>query len=102
MGSEGFVGLSLLYDVGRSNGSVVVQAPGRASRMRAADFRRHVKEYAGPCLERLLRYANFFQVMVQQHAACTAAHNLESRMCRWILLTHDRAGGDDFPLTQDY
>lgn len=102
MGSEGFVGLSHVCDVGRSNGSVVVQAPGLASRMRAADFRRHVKAYAGPCLDLLLRYANFFQVMVQQHAACTAACNLESRMCRRILLTHDRAGGDNFPLTQDY
>ena len=23
-------------------------------------------------------------------------------MCRWILLTHDRVGGDEFPLTQEY
>src|SRR5215216_5141688 len=30
MGAEGFVGLSLLYGVERSNGTVVVQVPGRA------------------------------------------------------------------------
>ena len=29
MGAEGFVGLSLLYGVSRSNGTVVVQIPGR-------------------------------------------------------------------------
>ncbi len=23
-------------------------------------------------------------------------------MCRWILLTHDRVEGDEFPLTQEY
>jgi CRP-like cAMP-binding protein len=40
--------------------------------------------------------------MVQQHAACNAAHNLEERLCRRTLLTHDRAGGDLFPLAQDY
>jgi CRP-like cAMP-binding protein len=102
MGAEGFVGLSLVYGVGRSNGTVVVQMAGGASRMRAADFNRHVKERGGLCLDLLLRYANYFAVMVQQHAACNATHNIEARMCRWILLTHDRVGGDVFPLTQEY
>lgn len=102
MGSEGFVGLSLLYGVERSNGTVIVQLPGQASKMRAAEFNRHVKDRGGPCLDLLMRYANFFQVMVQQHAACNAAHNIEERMCRWILLTHDRVVGDEFQLTQEY
>jgi CRP-like cAMP-binding protein len=102
MGAEGFVGLSLVYGVERSGGTVVVQLAGGALRMRAADFRREVWERGGPALETLLRYANYFHVMVQQHAACNAAHNIEERMCRWILLTHDRVGGDEFPLTQEY
>jgi CRP-like cAMP-binding protein len=101
MGAEGFVGLSLLYGVERSNGTVVVQIPGRALRMRSEDFLKHVKATGGPCLEVLLRYANFFQVMVQQHAACNATHRIEERMCRWILLTHDRAGADGFALTHE-
>ena len=102
MGAEGFVGLSLIYGVGRSNGTVVVQIPGRAMRMRAADFNQHIKAAGGPCLDLLLRYANFFQVMVQQHAACNASHRIEERMCRWILLTHDRATTDTFGLTHEY
>lgn len=40
--------------------------------------------------------------MVQQHAACNAAHKIEERMCRWILLTHDRTGSNGFSLTQEY
>jgi len=40
--------------------------------------------------------------MVQQHAACNATHPLEARMCRWILLTHDRMSSDRFTLTQDF
>src|SRR3712207_5446674 len=102
MGAEGFVGLSLLFGVERSNGTVIVQLAGRASRMSAADFGRHVRGRGGPCFETLQRYANFLQAMVQQHAACNAAHNIEERMCRWILLTHDRVGRDEFPLTQEY
>lgn len=102
MGAEGFVGLSLLYGVSRSNGTVLVQVPGKAMKMRAADFKQHVKTYGGPCLELLLRYANFFQVMVQQHAACNVSHKIDERMCRWILLTHDRASTDTFQLTHEY
>ena len=100
MGAEGFVGLSLLYGVECSNGTVVVQVSGNALRMSASDFLKHVKSKDGPCLDVLLRYANFFQVMVQQHAACNAAHKIEERMCRWILLTQDRTGNNGFALAR--
>jgi len=102
MGAEGFVGLSLLYGVSRSNATVVVQISGRALRMKTADFNQQVRAQGGLCLDLLLRYANFFQVMVQQHAACNASHRVEERMCRWILLTHDRATTDTFGLTHEY
>ena len=102
MGAEGFVGLSLLYGVQRSNGTVVVQIPGRAMKMKATDFSEQIRAAGGPCLDLLLRYANFFQVMVQQHAACNASHTVEERMCRWILLTHDRASTETFALTHEY
>ncbi len=102
MGAEGFVGLSLLYGVRRSNATVLVQKPGRALRMRAADFEELVRARGGRCHELLLRYANFFAAAVQQHAACNATHAIEQRMCRWILTTHDRVEGDEFQLTQEY
>src|ERR1044072_9815150 len=50
MGADGFVGLSLLYGIEQSNGTVVVQVPGQALKMTAADFLKHVKEVGGPCL----------------------------------------------------
>lgn len=102
MGGEGFVGLSLIYGVRNSNATVLVQMPGLALRMRAADFETHVRARGGPALELLLRYANFFAATVQQHAACNATHNIESRIARWILMTHDRVGEGGFPLTQEY
>ncbi|MBV9929133.1 MAG: Crp/Fnr family transcriptional regulator [Acidobacteria bacterium] len=102
MGSEGFVGLSALYGVRRSNATVLVQMAGSALRMRVADFDAHVRARGGPAYEVLLRYANFFAAAVQQHAACNATHNIESRMSRWILMTHDRVGDGGFPLTQEY
>ena len=102
MGAEGFVGLSLLYGIERSNATVLVQLPGRALRMRTDDFLKHVVEAKGQVQDQLFRYANYFQVMVQQHAACNVAHSVEERMCRWILLTHDRAATNAFALTHEY
>ena len=102
MGAERFVGLSLLHGVEQSNATVLVQIPGSAHRMRSGDFLKLVMQTDAPSRELLWRYANFFQVMVQQHAACNVAHTVEQRMCRWILLTHDRADADVFQLTHEY
>ena len=102
MGAEGFVGLSLLFGVNRSNGTVMVQLPGTALRMRVDHFNRYVLKQDGRCRDVLLRYANFFGAMVQQHAACNATHPVDQRMCRWILQTHDRVQLNEFPLTQEY
>jgi CRP-like cAMP-binding protein len=41
-------------------------------------------------------------MMLAQTAACNRAHAVEARMCRWLLMTHDRVDGDDFPLTQEF
>jgi CRP-like cAMP-binding protein len=50
----------------------------------------------------LMRYANAVMSMLAQTAACNRAHSLEERMCRWVLMTHDRVQSDDFPLTQEF
>lgn len=102
MGAEGFVGLSLLLGTERSNADVVVQIPGRASRMRAEDFRRHVMDAGGAAYKLLLRYVDAFMAMIAQTAGCNALHKIDERMCRWVLLTHDRVGRDEFPLTHEY
>ncbi len=102
MGAEGMVGLSLIFGVEKSNATVIVQVAGRATRMRAAAFIKEVVEKGGPLFKLLQVYVNYFLGMVAQHAACNAVHPVEERMCRWILLTHDRVGRDQFQLTQEY
>jgi len=39
---------------------------------------------------------------VLQGAACNRLHSMEERCARWLLMTHDRAGEDTFPLTQEF
>lgn len=41
-------------------------------------------------------------VQAAQNTACNALHGVEKRLCRWLLLTHDRVGDDVLPLTQEH
>jgi CRP-like cAMP-binding protein len=50
----------------------------------------------------LLRYAMAFNVQVSQTAACNGRHHVEDRLARWLLMAHDRAEGDRFPMTHEF
>jgi CRP-like cAMP-binding protein len=102
MGVDGMVGLSLLFGVSKSNTTVFTQIPGSATRMSAAALQEHVIKRNGDLYKLLLRYSNAFMAMIAQVAACNNLHPLEERMCRWILMTHDRVRRDEFPLTQEF
>jgi len=39
---------------------------------------------------------------VQQTVACNAMHTTEERMCRWLLMMHDRAQGKALPYTHEF
>ncbi|SDB60202.1 Crp/Fnr family transcriptional regulator [Belnapia rosea] len=74
---------------------------GEALRIGAAPFRAAMEESA--VLRALLyRYALFFQAQVTMTAACNARHAIEQRLARWLLIAHDRAGVDEFPMTHEF
>lgn len=102
MGVEGMVGLSLLLGEEKSNTTVFTQIPGHATRMRAGAFVKHVKSERGPLYDVLQRYVNSFMAMIAQAAACNSLHPVDERMCRWILLVHDRVGRNEFPITHEF
>jgi CRP-like cAMP-binding protein len=37
-----------------------------------------------------------------QSIACNALHLVEERCARWLLMTHDRVGHDEFQLTHEF
>ncbi len=39
---------------------------------------------------------------VQQTVACNSMHTTEERMCRWLLMMHDRAQGQALPYTHEF
>jgi CRP-like cAMP-binding protein len=48
------------------------------------------------------RYTLAFVSQVFQQVACNGLHTVDQRCARWILLTHDRVGADEFPMTHEF
>ncbi|HEU4536403.1 MAG TPA: helix-turn-helix domain-containing protein, partial [Polyangiaceae bacterium] len=50
----------------------------------------------------LNRYTQALFNQIAQSAACNRAHDIEQRLARWLLMTQDRVGGPEFPLTHEF
>ncbi len=102
VGVDGMVGLPLLLGSDRSPTEAMIQAPGTFLRLGADAFREEVDRSSSTLRRLLLLYALAFQAQVTQTAACNGHHALEQRLARWLLTAHDRAEGDEFPMTQEF
>jgi CRP-like cAMP-binding protein len=101
IGNEGMAGLQAVFGVDTSAARAYCQIPGRALRLKAEVVLRE-RRRGGDFAELLLRFANATVALLDQSVACNRVHSLEERMCRWLLMTHDRVGADSFPLTQEF
>ncbi|MBA4064004.1 MAG: Crp/Fnr family transcriptional regulator [Isosphaera sp.] len=101
VGREGVAGLPAFLGTGRSPCRVFCQAPGRAWRVPAGVLREEAGR-SDSLRARLLRYTEYRLAAASQSTACGQLHPVGGRCARWLLDTHDRAGGDEFPLTQEF
>jgi len=103
IGSEGVVGMPFILgvDVPPPPAGALVQMGGTALRITPTALRQvfNVSEALRTCL---LRYMQVFYIQVSQTAVCNAHHSLEERLARWLLMAHDRAEGDQFPMTHEF
>ena len=78
-----------------------VQIAGEALRISASRLRQRAD--GSPELRRLLiRHACANLAQAHQSAACNALHELEQRLCRWLLMSQDRTASTVVRLTQQY
>ena len=101
VGKEGLVGLPLLFGVDREPAKAFVQVADGALRVTAATFQNAVAESIA-LRSLFLRYAQSYLSQVSQSSACNRAHSIDERCARWLLMTHDRVGADEFPLTHEF
>ena len=101
VGNEGMVGLPVFLGAGMIPGEAFAQVAGQSFRLSADRLRQEVRN-GGPFHDVLHRYTQALLNQISQSAACNRAHSIEQRCARWLLMTHDRVGGDDFLLTQEF
>jgi CRP-like cAMP-binding protein len=101
IGNEGMLGATLVLGIRSAPLRAVVQGSGTALRLTAAHFN-HALGSCPRLLRRLNRYLYVLMTQLAQTAACTCFHTVESRLARWLLMTHDRAHADHFHLTHKF
>ena len=101
IGREGMVGLPVVLGLIRSPHGFLIQAAGEAQRITAKDLRAVIAR--SPSVNaRLLRYVHAMMVQTAQTAYANASFDIEARLARWILMTHDRLESDELPLTHEF
>ena len=101
VGNEGMAGMPFILGIGVSGVRALVQGGGNALRMDAAHFRIEFDRNP-PLQQALYRYTYALMAQISQTAACNRFHETEARLARWLLMTRDRVGSDDFPLTHEF
>jgi CRP-like cAMP-binding protein len=101
IGNEGVVGISVAMGVQRALGRKIVQVPGHAIMINAKRFVQLLQHEKQLSLV-MHRYLYAFLREVMQACACNRSHTTEERCARWLLMAHDRAGTDQFALTQGF
>lgn len=101
VGNEGVAGISVFMGVDRATTRSLVQGGGLAMKMNAAALRRE-SSHAGSLNMLLRRYSHSLLTQISQSSACNRFHSVDSRLARWLLMTSDRIGSDEFRLTQDF
>jgi CRP-like cAMP-binding protein len=101
IGRAGVVGGVAGFGPWRAFARAIVQVPGQAGRIPCTHFRTALRR--SDCLTTLvMRCTQSIVLQIQQTAACNALHNVEQRLCRWLLLTQDYADTNVIPLTQEH
>lgn len=101
IGPEGVAGIPVVLGATSTPNQGLAQSPVEALKISANDL---VSEFrkGGHLHNLLLRFVHTMFLQVTQTAACNRLHELDQRLARWLLMTHDRLDGDQFTLTQDF
>ncbi|MBY0418291.1 MAG: Crp/Fnr family transcriptional regulator, partial [Pararheinheimera sp.] len=101
IGNEGMLGALVSIGVEPSPVQAIVQGHGLALQIEHRAFSAELKRCVK--LQQLLQqYLAFYVVQLTRLVCCNHYHETEPRLARWLLMTHDRAGDDQFFLTHQY
>jgi CRP-like cAMP-binding protein len=61
-----------------------------------------VAAFLGPFQAAVYPYTRGTMAASARTAACNSVHPNVERLARWLLMCHDRVGGDEFPITHEF
>ncbi|HJU94107.1 MAG TPA: Crp/Fnr family transcriptional regulator [Pyrinomonadaceae bacterium] len=100
VGREGFVGMSALLGGGLSRHWIWVTIGGNAIQLDAGVLDKLFVQ-SEPALKALLKCYRSLITQVSQRCVCNTRHTILERLCCWLLMIHDRVGGNKLSLTQE-
>lgn len=100
-GNDGVVGVALFLGGDTTPNRAVAQIAGGALRLKAKILHEEFAR-AGAFQHLLLRYTQALITQISQTAVCNRLHSVENRLCRWLLLSHDRVTSDELLMTQEF
>jgi CRP-like cAMP-binding protein len=101
IGREGAFGLFAAMYSRVSFNRCIVQLEGHTVRC-PIELLQHEFEASEHVRNLLVSYSETLLSQVQQTVACNSMHTTEERICRWLLMMHDRAQGEALPYTHEF
>ncbi len=98
IGHEGMLGSELLLGIQPMPWRVVTQGAGQCLRVEAEHFRALATQSVA-LRSVCQRYLMVRLQQLSRAAACERFHTIGPRLARWLLMSHDRAQADVFPVT---
>jgi CRP-like cAMP-binding protein len=100
VGKESVIGLTALLGGGTARHWTRMCIGGSLARLSKAALD-HTFTTNESALKRIMRAYASLVTQVSQRAVCNARHTVLERLACWLLMVHDRAGGDNLRLTQE-
>ncbi|MEX2551601.1 MAG: Crp/Fnr family transcriptional regulator [Actinomycetota bacterium] len=102
VGREGVVGVpAALIHEGSSHVKGIARVSGQVISVDGDHLRNELERSPG-LAGRVNEFLDALFTLAGQDAACHRLHNNEQRCARWLLMTHDRVGLDQFPLSYEF
>jgi CRP-like cAMP-binding protein len=100
VGNEGVLGVALFLGGESTCSRAIVPLAGVALRLSAKVLQEEF-ERSRPLQLLLLRYTQSLLTQISQTAVCNRLHSVEQRLCRWLLMCHDRKNRTELLMTQE-
>jgi len=101
IGNEGFIGNAIVLFADSAPSHVIVQAEGRALRIKKNDLRKALTG-SSILLATLLRFVHVFMVQISQTAITNGHNTIAQRLARWMLMYEDRSNAPEFTITHEF